>query len=94
MNTKILVLLLLSFGIAGCEEASHPANLTVKVVDDQNNPVARANVGVTTFARWEPGEGFGTDIFDSSEAISDENGEAKFQFSSKTGKIGIGVDAG
>jgi len=94
MIKQIISAVLLSVTVAGCEEAEHPARFTVKVLDDQGVPISGATVGVSTFASWEPGQGFGTDIYDSDKMLSDQNGEAVFNFHSKTGKIGLGVDAG
>ncbi|MBB5353563.1 hypothetical protein HNR46_003824 [Haloferula luteola] len=94
MKIKLFFVTLATLSVASCEENAHPCKFTVKVVDDQEMPVSNATVGVSTFLKWEPGQGFGEDIYDTEKSLSDLTGEASFSFQSKTGKIGIGVDAG
>lgn len=94
MKMRFMLVMSATMLVASCDEAAYPCKFIVKVVDDQEMPVPNAEIGVSTFLRWEPGQGFGEDIYDTEANHSDLNGEASFSFKSKTGKIGIGVDAG
>lgn len=44
------------------DAARHPAQITFKVSDDFGRPVPDAEIAISTFYQWEPGEGFGRDV--------------------------------
>jgi len=95
MMNKIKHITLILMGcviIASCEEASYPAKFTVKVVDEEGEPVAQCPVKTSTFIKWQQGQGFGKDIWKGPDSKTDENGMAVFEYEkSKRGEFGIQV---
>ena len=78
--------------MASCEDKAHPAKFNVQVVNEEGNPISNATVGTGTFARWEPGQAFGRDIWEGPEKQkTDHQGLASFEYSSKRGEFGINV---
>ena len=79
MKTYITILLIFnwSFGAwmnVAAQEVRYPIEMTFKVVDDFNRPVSDAEVRVSTFHHWQPGEGFGQDINQIFKGSTDANG--------------------
>lgn len=87
-----LMAILLPLNLASCEDVAYPVKFTVKVVDALDNPVRNIKVGTSTFVRWEPGQGFGKDIWEGPERQNtNAKGEVTFSYRSKSGEVGIGV---
>jgi hypothetical protein len=67
----------------------HPAQLRVKVLDDDNNPVIGIEVAVSTFRKHIPD--FGTDENKIVTQLTDANGIAILKFPCLTGEAAYGV---
>lgn len=92
MTIRTLSAIFLAITAANCQDAPHPLRFTVKVVDDKGDPVPNAHVGTSTFSHFEPGEGFGKDIWQGPERqLTDKEGKVVFEYPSKTGEVGISV---
>jgi len=93
MMIRILLFALLGLSAASCEEVGYPAEFSVKVVDEEGNPIPDAPVKTSTFIFWDrSGQGFGKDIWQGPEAKTDENGNAVFEYKeSKRGEFRITV---
>ena len=94
MNARIARLALalaVSVSLAQCNEIAYPAKFTVKVMDEEGNPVPDTEVSARTFLRWQAGEGFGKDIADYQSEQTDETGHAVFEHPSKRGTFSIDV---
>jgi hypothetical protein len=85
----ILITIFLSLSLASCEEVAHPSKFTVQMTDEKSVPISGAPLKSATFSHWEPGEGFGTDVADVIDAVTDEEGLAVFDHRSKTGSFTI-----
>lgn len=70
--------------------AEHPAQLTIKVLDDDNNPVAGIEVAASTFWKHIPGDNFGTDEDKTVTRLTDTNGIATLAFPCLTGEVAFG----
>jgi len=85
MKTKTcacLLTLLVLPQLGSCEQ-KHSMKYTIEVVDEDGDPVPSCKVGSSVFEKWESGEGFGRDIYDSQKVFTDKNGVAKFSRKSK-----------
>lgn len=89
----VLILLLGSLSVASCEDKAYPVKFTVEVVDDQGKAIPNASVGSSTFLRWQPGQGFGKNIYDKFNQKASENGIAIFEYQSKRGECSIGASS-
>lgn len=95
MIKKMLLTAMFSLSVASCEEPAHPVKFTVQVVDDKKLPIVDAEVGTSTFVRWQQGEAFGQDIWEGpSKQRTDTKGCVTFEYLSKRGEVGIWVDPG
>ncbi len=72
---RLFALLCLT-ALPACAQIKHPAQITVKVVDDVGTPVTSGVVYVGTFSHWVRGEGFGYDEHDKFEAPINKDGVA------------------
>jgi len=95
---KIMKYLSALLCIAGCVvaqeapvERTYPAQITFRVKTDMGEPVSNVEVGVSTFLRWEPGEGFGRDINQTFTEKTNKDGIAIIHAESKRGRFGYGV---
>lgn len=68
-----------------------PAQITFRVITDEGKPVAGVDVTASTFLRWQPGEGFGRDIYEDTKARTDKDGLAVVRFDSERGDCGYGI---
>jgi len=59
------------------------------MIDGEGNPISGVPLKTATFSHWESGEGFGTDVADVNDTISDLNGLAVINQPSKTGAFSI-----
>lgn len=93
MILRILLVLMLSFSAASCEEIGYPAAFSVRVIDEQGVPISDATVKTATFEYWDlSGQGFGKDVWKGPEAKTDEDGMVSFEYaSSKRGEFSIAV---
>ena len=94
MNARIARLalaLVVSVSLAQCNEIACPARFTVKVMDEEGNPIPDAKVSAATFVRWQAGEGFGKDIWEGPDDTSNEEGLVTFEFKSKWGEYGLNI---
>src|SRR5271165_5221839 len=92
MKIKYLLTLgCLLFSMTACR--SQEVQLTIKVTDDFGKPVQGATVGIATYDKWKPGEGFGEDIWKNTKAKTDTNGMATLNGSSPRADIAYGVDS-
>ena len=87
---KVGLALLALVAVARCQEAPL-AQITFKVITDDRTPVAGVIVGMSTFVRWQPGDGFGKDIHDGPTAVTGKNGVVVLSYPSKTGEFGYQV---
>ena len=55
-----------------------------KVIDFDGNPISNANVCVSTFKKWIPGDNFGTSIDMDIQGNTDTNGEVSVSFLCKS----------
>lgn len=69
----------------------HPAQITFRVVTDAGQPVPGVDVTVSNFLRWQPGEGFGQDIYEKINARTDKDGVAVVRAESERQYLGYGV---
>lgn len=90
---KIFLTLIIGISTASCEESSHNAKFTVQGQDHEGKPIVKAKVNAWTFLRWEPGEGFGRDIADRRTEITNNRGQAVFNFPSKRGTFSIQIES-
>lgn len=86
---SIFFVIILSFSVGSCEETTHPSIFTVQMTDETGKPISGVTLKAATFSHWEPGEGFGTDVADVKDAISDETGIVVFNQPSKTGSFTV-----
>lgn len=96
MNTlKIIVLALASIVSAyaqGTPRADRrPAQITFRVLTDEGAPVSNVEVTTSTFLRWQPGEGFGQDIYEETKARTNADGLATVSFTSERGDCNYGI---
>lgn len=61
------------------------AQMTFRVTTDDGEPVQNVEVTTSTFLRWQPGEGFGKDIYQDFKGKTDEKGIATLSFDSERG---------
>jgi len=59
--------------------------MTFRVTTDDGEPVQNVEVTTSTFLRWQPGEGFGKDIYQDFKGKTDEKGVATLSFASERG---------
>jgi hypothetical protein len=92
MKTKYLILFGIFLGLfSHAKVETAEIQVTFKVVDDLGNPVKGAAVGIATFQRWLPGEGFGQDVYENTDAITDTNGVATVKGTSQEPTIKYGI---
>lgn len=72
---RLLALLCLT-ALSACAQIKHPANMTLRVIDDAGAPITAGIVRVSTFSHRERGEGFGDNIYDRYEAQIGKEGLA------------------
>ena len=89
--SRLLLSLLSSLSLAQCTEIAYPAKFTVKVTDEEGNPIENIEIDARTFLRWEPGQSFGTDIMDHVVVKTNEKGVAVFEYKSKRGIFGFSL---
>ncbi len=58
-------------------EDEYLAQVSVRVLDDAQQPVTNAQVNVSTFERWVPGDHFGHDHYKMTSAFTDTNGQCR-----------------
>lgn len=69
-------------------EQPYPAQITLRVKNDNGDPVPNIKVGAATFFKWKLGEGFGQDIHQQYSATTDADGIAVIRAESKRGDFG------
>ncbi len=76
MNTNILTPFILFLGVAcaSCQDKSQ-MKITVSVADDLGLPVQGASVQTSVFDYWQPGTGFGKDIYREIVLLTDDQGK-------------------
>jgi hypothetical protein len=89
---KILPLALL---IAGCTlpvsaQERAPARITFNVQDDFGKPIPGATIAMGTFHHSEPGEGFGTAIYETFTGVTNAAGSVTISGSSLSGEFAYG----
>lgn len=67
------------------------AQITFHVITDAAKPVPNVEVTASTFLRWQPGEGFGKDIYTELRATTDEKGVASVTLPSERGDLRYGI---
>ena len=72
--------------LSSCQEKPIIA-LDVLVRSDAGAPVAECDVWAQTFARWEPGQGFGTDVYDEHKIRTGVDGIAHLEMPSLRGDL-------
>lgn len=85
------ILLLVSHFLAASLGVAADMQVTLRVKDDFGKGVAGAEVGMSIFQRWKPGDGFGEDIHKQINGVTDVNGIAVLRGSGRRGDIGYGV---
>jgi hypothetical protein len=83
--------LLVSYFFAATVGVGANMQVTLRVRDDFGKPVAGAEVGISIFQRWKPGDGFGEDIHKQVNAVTDVNGIAVLKGSGRREDIAYGV---
>lgn len=68
-----------------------PAQITFRVITDEGKPVAGIDVTASTFLRWQPGEGFGRDIYEETKGTTDKDGLAVVRFDTERGDCRYGI---
>lgn len=63
----------------------YPAQLTIKVLDEDNNPIVGIEVGASTFSKHISGSEFGTDEYKTVTGFTDTNGIVTLPFPCITG---------
>ena len=72
--------------------AKPEAKITVHVVSDQGQPLMNIPISLSTFNHFQPGEGFGRDIYSNLTGKTDIKGFVSFSIESVRGDMGIGTD--
>lgn len=67
------------------------AQVTFHVATDEGKPVQNVEVTASTFLRWQPGEGFGKDIYQDFKGETDEKGITTITFPSERGDVRYGI---
>jgi len=65
----------------------YPAQMTIKVLDDDDHPIGGISVGASTFSKHIPGDNFGTDEHEIVTEVTDTNGVVTLAFSCITGEV-------
>jgi hypothetical protein len=83
MKTIKIISFITAFGIscASCQDRSE-LKVTLKVTDDVGMPVEEVTIETDVFDRWQPGEGFGKDLFKKIKIVTDATGLAVMEASS------------
>lgn len=66
--------------------APYPAQLTIKVLDDNGNSIEGITVGASTFSKHISGDNFGTDKYETVTGVTDTNGITTLAFPCITGE--------
>lgn len=69
----------------------HPAQVTFRVLTDSGEPASNVEVTTSTFLRWEPGQGFGQDIYEENIGITNPEGIVTISFTSERGDCRYGI---
>lgn len=92
---QALALLLLAIECSSAQQPPVPgkaqAQVTFHVVTDEGKPVSNVDVTASTFLRWQPGEGFGKDIYQDIKGRTDKDGNTTIIFASQRGDINYGI---
>ena len=65
----------------------YPLSITVTVIDDEGAPIDGCEVKTSTYTRFQPGQGFGKEIWEGSNAVTDDEGKVSFEYESQNGAI-------
>ncbi len=65
--------------------------ITFRVVTDNGQPVPDIPLTAHTFLRWQPGEGFGRDVYQNFTGKTDEDGTVAITFNSERGNVRYGI---
>lgn len=94
---KILILAAIFFGLGTTilrAEDKYFAKVSFHVITDQGTPVENAEVGVTTFSYWKPGDNFGREVFEDTKGSTDKDGNVVLSFQCVRGDFFYGAKAG
>lgn len=96
MKTLKSIVFGLSLIAAACAQQStaavrYPAQITFRVITDAGTPVPNIDVTTSTFLYWQPGEGFGRDIYEENKGRTDAAGMATVSFTSERGDCNYGI---
>lgn len=90
-----LTVLLFAFDILAQQhpalEDKGRAEITFRVVSDEGKALHDVEVTASTFLRWQPGEGFGKDIYQETKEKTDRDGIVRLNFYSKRGDCHYGI---
>ncbi len=95
MKTSKYILLAITcitstYALATENETRYLAQITFEAYDDYGKPVPNAEISMSTFYHWEPGEGFGRDITETFVGTTDEDGVVAIQGRSLRGEFSFG----
>ena len=69
----------------------YPAQITFRVLTDAGAAVPNIEVTTSTFLYWQPGEGFGRDIYEENKGRTNAEGLATVSFTSERGDCNYGI---
>ena len=87
MNKALSICLLVFVSNTGIAQIPPTATLTFRAVSDLGEPVLGVEIKLSTFARWQPGEGFGKDIFESVSGKTNSSGFVTLSVPSLRGEV-------
>jgi hypothetical protein len=95
---KLLLIVLLAFVPVALQAQGKfekmPAKITFHVVTDEGKPVESAEVSVSTFDHWEPGDNFGRNIKATTKGHTDKDGNVALEFGCANGEIAYAAKGG
>jgi len=71
--------------------ARYPAQITFRVLTDAGAPVPNVEVTTSTFLYWQPGEGFGRDIYEENKGRTNDEGLTTVSFTGERGDCNYGI---
>lgn len=93
--TQLIALLLLAKSLSAQQpqQAKEPprGQITFRVVTDSGKSVPNVPLTAHTFLRWQPGEGFGKDVYQDLAGKTDEHGTIVITFASERGDVRYGI---
>ena len=96
MNTRLTTVVLVCSGVLASAYVlaqtlapgkKYPLSFKITVVDDEGTPIEECEVKTSTYTRFQPGQGFGKEIWEGPRSVTDDEGEVSFEYDSQNGAI-------